>query len=516
MAKIHLQARSYRSKFALAGCTLALALSLIDVASAAPPRGARWEDLAQSREAGPPIFAIVALRQQRITVYDAEGKILRAPVSTGRRGYDTPSGVFSILERKVEHYSNLYFDASMPYMQRLTWSGIALHEGALPGYPASHGCIRLPSGFAQHLFEMTKRGTRVIIVDNDTAPMSISHAALFQPLPENVTVPAVPTAVATSSDSQSTGPRKRPAVLAAETASTAEAATKAATQARMQARAKTVEAARLIKTHRIAVAAHARAVAELQNADRQAFRSTNSNAEAAAERTVAAAENKLVELEERVVSAASQLAGANVAAEELRAVAATAEAERAAAADAAKEAAANAAPASVFISRKLGKLFVRQVFNPRFDGEISIARPDEPLGTYVFTAVDGGGSGQPIRWNVVAIKTPNGQAPERTKSEKASLARQMSSSDTETAARAALDRISIAPELLEKVSELIQPGSSIIITDDGMSSETGTGTDFIVTFGGAPSQIAGSRPNRTPRIERPRPYVAGGGLFSWW
>ena len=98
-------------------------------------------------------MAIVSLRRQQITIYDAEGWILRAPVSTGQSGRETPAGIFSVIQKEAEHYSNLYDDAYMPHMQRLTWSGIALHGGVVPGHPASHGCIRLPYEFAERLFE---------------------------------------------------------------------------------------------------------------------------------------------------------------------------------------------------------------------------------------------------------------------------------------------------------------------------------------------------------------------------
>ena len=98
----------------------------------------------QSRSAGEPVMAVVSLHSQRITVYDANGWILQAPVSSGQKGRETPAGIFSVIQKEAEHYSNLYDDAYMPHMQRVTWSGIALHGGPLPGYAASHGCIRMP------------------------------------------------------------------------------------------------------------------------------------------------------------------------------------------------------------------------------------------------------------------------------------------------------------------------------------------------------------------------------------
>jgi hypothetical protein len=126
-------------------------------------------------------MAIVSLGEQRVTIYDAEGRILRAPVSTGQTGYETPAGIYSVIQKEAEHYSNLYDDASMPFMQRITWSGIALHAGPLPGYPASHGCVRMPYEFAQRLFDMTKIGMRVIVARNDVRPVEIDHPVLFKP-----------------------------------------------------------------------------------------------------------------------------------------------------------------------------------------------------------------------------------------------------------------------------------------------------------------------------------------------
>ncbi|MGE5157616.1 MAG: L,D-transpeptidase family protein, partial [Gemmatimonas sp.] len=137
----------------------------------------------EARAAGAPILAIVSLQKQRITIYDANGWILRAPVSSGQRGRETPAGVFSVIQKDAEHYSNIYDDAYMPNMQRITWSGIALHGGYLPGYPASHGCIRMPYDFAAQLFGLTQLGLRVIVAPSDPAPAEFSHPMLFQPKP---------------------------------------------------------------------------------------------------------------------------------------------------------------------------------------------------------------------------------------------------------------------------------------------------------------------------------------------
>ena len=138
------------------------------------------------RDAGEPIMAIVSIKSQQVTFYDADGWILRAPVSTGTTGRETPAGVFAVIEKDVDHHSTLYDDASMPHMQRLTWNGIALHGGPLPGYAASHGCVRMPYGFAEKLFDKTRIGMRVIISPDDATPVEFSHAALLVPNAEAV------------------------------------------------------------------------------------------------------------------------------------------------------------------------------------------------------------------------------------------------------------------------------------------------------------------------------------------
>src|ERR1700739_3497504 len=131
-------------------------------------------------------MGIVSLKGQKVSFYDADGWVLRAPVSSGQSERETPAGVFSVLQKDKDHHSNLYDDAWMPNMLRITWNGIALHGGQLPGYPASHGCVRMPYDFAEHLFDKTEIGMRVIISPNDAAPVDFSHPALFQPNAEAI------------------------------------------------------------------------------------------------------------------------------------------------------------------------------------------------------------------------------------------------------------------------------------------------------------------------------------------
>src|SRR3984957_10634196 len=170
------QARLRPAHIAIAG--LAALIATGDHVCAADRQTDYSVESTESRIAGEPIMAIVSLRNQRITVYDANGWILRAPVSSGQKGRETPAGIFSVIQKEAEHYSNLYDDAYMPHMQRLTWSGIALHGGPLPGYPASHGCVRMPFNFAARLFDATRLGMRVIVAPTDVAPMEVAHPVL--------------------------------------------------------------------------------------------------------------------------------------------------------------------------------------------------------------------------------------------------------------------------------------------------------------------------------------------------
>ncbi|SDF51269.1 L,D-transpeptidase [Terriglobus roseus] len=117
-----------------------------------------------------PILAIVSLSLQRCYVYRNGVLIAVSTLSSGKTGHETPTGVFTVLQKQVMHHSNLYDNAPMPYMQRLTWGGIALHAGNLPGYPASHGCVRLPKAFAQKLYGETKLGMTVVVTDSDAVP----------------------------------------------------------------------------------------------------------------------------------------------------------------------------------------------------------------------------------------------------------------------------------------------------------------------------------------------------------
>src|SRR6202040_4115816 len=191
-AGLRARAQALRLSTPAAIVMLLATIVLMAVTTTPPAAAARQAHPAQPmeadapREAGKPIMAIVSIKTQQVTFYDADGWIYRAPVSTGTTGRETPAGVFAVLEKNKDHHSSLYDDAWMPNMLRITWNGLALRGGPLPGYAASHGCVRMPYDFAEKVFDRTWIGMRVIISPNDAAPVEISHPALFVPNAEAV------------------------------------------------------------------------------------------------------------------------------------------------------------------------------------------------------------------------------------------------------------------------------------------------------------------------------------------
>ncbi|MEM7067516.1 MAG: L,D-transpeptidase [Pseudomonadota bacterium] len=154
-----------------------LVAPLVVIASFATPT-----TLALSAPQNDPLQVIVSLQDQELKVYRGNELITSSNISSGKKGNDTPTGIFSVLQKNRHHRSNIYSNAPMPFMQRLTWSGIALHaSNHVPDYPASHGCIRLPHKFARELFKMDTRGMHVIIEDSPQRPLAIQHENLFQP-----------------------------------------------------------------------------------------------------------------------------------------------------------------------------------------------------------------------------------------------------------------------------------------------------------------------------------------------
>ena len=425
--------------------------------------GERPIESVETRSAGEPLMAIVSLRDQRVTVYDAKGWILRAPVSSGTKGRETPAGIFSVIQKVEEHYSNLYDDAFMPHMQRITWSGIALHGGVLPGRPASHGCIRLPFDFAERLFDATVVGMRVIVAPSDVAPVEFVHPVPFQPKPG------------------------AGAMAAARTAEAQEAARKAA-EARIAAGTAVREATQARAPVRAAENQKRRAEAQVTAAETRLGSGVPAEAKEQAEDAKAQAVARVAELQLQWDTANAGLQQRLDAVTSTREAAAAAEAARVAAAEAVREIARELQPVSVLISRKNQRLYVRQAFKPILESPVTIEDSDRPLGTHVFTAVERGTDDAKVRWSVVSLeggRSANAAVEPRDRAH-GSSGRDIQPVPTDPdSAKAALGRITIPQDVLDRIGN-ITPRSSLIVTDEAMSSETGKGTEFVVLLSGEP------------------------------
>jgi hypothetical protein len=440
--------------------------ALIAAGGDAGARGAGSErsvESIESRTAGEPMLAIVSLHKQRITIYDSSGWILRAPVSSGQKGRETPAGIFSVIQKEEEHYSNLYDDAFMPHMQRLTWSGIALHGGPLPGHPASHGCIRMPYDFAARLFDETRVGLRVIVAPTDVAPVEIAHPLLFRPKPGA-------------------------GALAAARTAEADEAIRSANQARAAAGKAYREAMQATGPARTAENLKARAEAQLAAAETLLAAATSAAAKQEAEDAKAKAAASVAELQAKATAAQSELQPKLDALKAAREAASLAQATQAAAAEAARQAARELQPVSVLISRKTQRLYVRQASEPVFESPVTILDADRPIGTHVFTAIGAAGGDANMRWNVVSL---DGGRPQDGAVERRGQAPRSSRRDVEAippepdSAKAALDRIVIPQDALDRISGMT-PRSSLIVTDEALSSETGKGTDFVIVLSNEP------------------------------
>ncbi len=435
-------------------------------------------------------MAVVSLSNQRVTIYDAVGWIMRAPVSSGRKGYETPAGIYSVIQKEVEHYSNLYDDGYMPFMQRITWSGIALHGGPLPGYAASHGCVRMPVEFAERLFDLTRIGMRVIVARNDPVPAEFSHPVLLRLNPARVGSGEPDAEGSAPSDLgvlASAKPVQTLQSMAAAKAGEAEAAKKKADAARLNAVQKTGEASRIAAALHLAQSTKSRIELRVRAAQSALESADSPAAIELAEKAKADALAKLADAEVRL-TAASLAAQGKPDVMRARQEAEAAEAEKKAAVEAAAEEARKAAPVSVFISRKTQRLYARQSFQPIFDIAVTIRDPDQPIGTHIFTALDYIHEGTDIRWSSASMDPKSEEDRSSSTSEPGRRIYRSTEPTPQPAGTAgsALERLVIPRETLDRISELVSPGSSLIISDEGISSETGNHTDFVVFMSGEP------------------------------
>jgi hypothetical protein len=430
--------------------TLLAVAALTTDAAARQPRAARVTEATAPREAGEPIMAIVSLKAQKVTFYDADGWILRAPVSTGIKGRETPAGVFAVIEKDKDHHSTMYDDAWMPNMQRITWNGIALHGGPLPGHAASHGCVRMPYDFAENLFDKTWIGMRVIIAPSDAVPVEFSDPALF--VPNAAALAAAPA---------------RADALARE----ADEAARAADEAKTAAATAAHEAASVAASLRKLQWQKNRADAAAAAADRALAAAKTDQAKAHAEDLKQKADPKAADAATKLDTAKADAKSKSDAAAAAKDAAKAAVTKKAETAKAASDAKLLLEPVSVYISRATQKLYVRrnthkpardgggEVFDSSIEVPITIRDPDKPIGTHIFTAVARTDTG--LRWTAVTI-------------------------DNGDDAKDALERITIPKDVLDRIAPTAVPRSSIIISDEPLSSETNYRTEFVAVLSDQP------------------------------
>jgi lipoprotein-anchoring transpeptidase ErfK/SrfK len=441
-----------------------------------------------SKPQGPLVIAI-SINNQNLRIYDANGLFAETPISTGMRGHPTPLGVFSVIQKQKLHHSNIYSGAPMPYMQRITWSGIAIHAGVLPGYPASHGCIRMPMAFAVKMWGWTKMGARVVVTPGEMTPASFSHPLLVEnktaPQPIAANEPSADAATAAKTDKVAdANATVKPATseLSLELRSSVghdggiksePAATVPLREQTHTANAGALPATKAAVSMSDAASASSDAAPSASRGDDQA-----SNTDAKIEEPATADRAEIASSDGKSVEAKSPEAAAAVNAsadENIRSDAANVEAKAevktatptastaapnekpddsvkavtdasASIADAKKELtrspdtektiAPKADPAtiaapkssgqiSVFVSRKDSKLYVRQNFAPLFDVPVTIAPSDRLLGTHVFTAQADKDDANVLHWSVVSLPVPARSAQRRDEDERASYRRKI-------------------------------------------------------------------------------------------
>ncbi|MFM9941346.1 MAG: L,D-transpeptidase family protein [Hyphomicrobiaceae bacterium] len=450
-------------------------------------------DLAQ--QPPEPLVAVISLASQRMVVYGGQGVVAETKVSTGQAGHRTPTGVFSILQRNRYHESNIYSGAPMPFMQRLTWSGIALHQGVVPGYPASHGCIRMPADFAPRMWGLGRLGMRVLVTSNDVTPTMISSPRL--PVPVMTTVDGAAMAslpVHTVSIAAATPPPAPPSAAAAGSVAPYPLAhfRRAKALADQIALEREIKAAQELAAERSAEANRASeelrrleqrlaAVEEDLEDKREAYARNQNAADDSAEARAAsqaAADLEAVETQLAAARLVERQASDSAfdSAKSLRALQARGEEL---AADV-RLAAAGLEPVSIFVSRKEGKVFVRQGFTPIHEEAITIVEPIRPLGTHVFTAIQGVDGGAGLRWQAVTLPSNPPVLTEGDQSRRRGAQTPPQTQLPASNATGALERFELPPETLKLIADRLWAGATLTVSDFGISNETGRGTDFVV------------------------------------
>jgi hypothetical protein len=417
-----------------------------------------------------PLFVIVSIADQRVSIYNRRGLVARSAISTGTADHPTPKGIFTIIGRERYHVSNIYSDAPMPFMQRITWSGVAMHLGVVPGHPASHGCIRLPASFAARLWGLTRIGERVVIAPHEAAPVEFAHPLLpaprLRPRTEaNVTEPAPdgPEASAVAAQSPLVNPHQYAERLKAKAAANAAAAAKLVRESATAVSAKQQESVRATAELKLA---------EYRYRDAEVGRFTNDDGSGPEGDPAATG---------RLNSSVPPLAVASEKLEIARAVASAKQTEVAeairgfndakaisdAAASAEKDASRRLMPVSVLISKKDRRIYVRQGLASVFDAPIVVRDPETPLGSHLYIATAAQDDGTSLKWSVVSLPSQTARQPWDA---------QWASSPDE-----ALERVEVDQDTRDRIAERLWTGASLIISDQPLSGETGgDGTDVTV------------------------------------
>ena len=487
------------------------------------------EDVAKdARKPQGPLIIAISIEQQILKVYDANGTFAETPISTGMRGHSTPMGVFSVIQKHKYHHSNIYSGAPMPYMQRITWSGVAMHAGVLPGYPASHGCIRMPMNFAVKMWGWTRMGARVVITPGELTPESFSHPLLATQKisPTAAAQTNVDVAVTAKSDKAA---MVKPGVTPAYSETSLElkstlghdlarpAAGGIAVSPILREQTHTADASALsrspttiidapvasnpttkgdgnLKTND-AQAAGAKSeppeadVKSAEHAASDAIKLTEASAAEAKPEGETSTETKSAAVE--IQSPALPAAGTGPAIPDVKK-------DQARPSDQEKAEVPKPEPApaavpkrsgqiAVFVSKKDGKLYVRQNFAPLFEVPVTIAASDRPLGTHVFTAQTDKDDANLLHWSVVSMPVVARYAARQDDDERASRRRKNTGAievkpvPHPDSAAEALDRLTIPADAMARINEALSTGGSIIVSDQGINGgETGEGTDFII------------------------------------
>ncbi len=458
-----------------------------------------------------PLIVAVSVNKQQVKVYDANGLFTQAPVSTGMKGHLTPLGVFSVIQKQKFHRSNIYSDAPMPFMQRITWSGIALHAGVLPGYPASHGCIRMPPSFAVKMYGLTRIGARVLVTQGEVAPASFTHPLLTAfKAPAQPTVSVQPDQTAPAAAKADKGAAlPAPVTVGANLelrttighGDVAQTATEASA-ASLREQTHTADASNPTSGP-ISDAPAGNAASQTQKAnDTAADVPTKPSAPVTAQSDDTAAKPVDSAVKEDTAATADKTSTPAPAASMSKPADVTTDAKDVAT-DPNKDQTRMSdgdkptAPAkpelkhnsqiAIFISRKDGKLYVRQSLAPVFSVPVTIAPSDRPLGTHVFTAAVDKTDANLLRWSVISL--PVRSAAKHEEVEKTSrhgkkvAAAEVKVPPIADSATEALDRVTIPADVVAWLGEALSSGSSLIVSDQGINQgETGEGTEFILSL----------------------------------